>query len=63
MGKERERGKGENLVLGNDVKEPFREPQTNSTLCLAERKIETIVIFGHTVRVTLQISIRDHSFK
>ena len=46
MDNERERGKGENSVLGNDVKEPFREPQTDSTLCLAGREVETIVILA-----------------
>jgi hypothetical protein len=29
MDNERERAKGENSVLGNDMKEPFPEPQTD----------------------------------
>jgi hypothetical protein len=57
--KDGKEGKGEYLVLGNDVKEPFREPQTESTLCLAGTGSCKHGKFGHIVRVTLQISIRD----
>ncbi len=46
MDNERERAKGENSVLGNDMKEPFPEPQTDSTLCLAGREVEAIAILA-----------------